>query len=383
MISIILSGIICILLGFLIHSFVKTVKIKEKNQEIEREENQAQLRIKDLEKEYIQKQAELDKQYNETINQYKADYEKQNLRLEEAANTALSQINSEKQAWEQEKTKKILTWSQHESDLKSEVSSLERQIIDKKRFIDDLDEQAKTAVKLVEEQVIDNMTNTVEQQSKELYSTYEKLESELKVHYIDLADELYEKFQERDEKLSNLILTKQNELNELRSKAKAAIEANKRMELEKQQKDFYRLQLSNIDLEEIKHIRSIEHYLRKKEPLNKVIWKVYYEKPYTDLIGRVIGQGRKTGIYKITNIDNGMCYIGQAIDIAERWKQHIKRGVGADPPTQNKLYPVMLSIGVENFTFEVIEECAGNLLNEREDYWQTFYQAKEFGYSIK
>lgn len=382
-ISIIVVGIVCLFLGFLISTFIKTTKIKEKNQEIEREENQAQLRIKDLEKEYIQKQAELDKQYNETINQYKADYEEQNLRLEEAANTALFQINSEKQAWEQEKTKKILTWSQYESDLKSEVSSLERQIIDKKRFIDDLDEQAKTAVKLVEEQVIDNMTNTVEQQGKELYSTYEKLESELKVHYIDLADELYEKFQERDEKLSNLILTKENELNELQSKAKAAIEANKRMELKKQQKDFYRLQLSDIDLEEIKHIRSIEHYLRKKEPLNKVIWKVYYEKPYTDLIGRVVGQGRKTGIYKITNIDNGMCYIGQAIDIAERWKQHIKRGIGADPPTQNKLYPAMLSIGVENFTFEVIEECAGNLLNEREDYWQTFYQAKEFGYSIK
>ena len=78
-----------------------------------------------------------------------------------------------------------------------------------------------------------------------------------------------------------------------------------------------------------------------------------------------------------------MCYVGQAVDIAERWKQHIKRGIGADPPTQNKLYPAMLSIGVENFTFEVIEECAGNLLNEREDYWQKFYQAKEFGYSIK
>ena len=43
----------------------------------------------------------------------------------------------------------------------------------------------------------------------------------------------------------------------------------------------------------------------------------------------------------------------------------------------------MLSIGVENFTFEIIEECAGNLLNDREDYWQEFYQAKEFGYSIK
>jgi len=39
------------------------------------------------------------------------------------------------------------------------------------------------------------------------------------------------------------------------------------------------------------------------------------------------------GIYKITNINNGKVYIGQAVNIAERWRQHIKRGVGADPPT--------------------------------------------------
>jgi len=43
----------------------------------------------------------------------------------------------------------------------------------------------------------------------------------------------------------------------------------------------------------------------------------------------------------------------------------------------------MLSIGVENFTFEIIEECLGTNLNEREDYWQEFYHAKDFGYSIK
>jgi hypothetical protein len=30
-------------------------------------------------------------------------------------------------------------------------------------------------------------------------------------------------------------------------------------------------------------------YLRDPEALNKVIWKIYYEKPYTDLIGRVVG----------------------------------------------------------------------------------------------
>ena len=34
-------------------------------------------------------------------------------------------------------------------------------------------------------------------------------------------------------------------------------------------------------------------------------------------------------------------------------------------------------------SFEIIEECDRSKLNELEDYWQDFYKAKEFGYSIK
>ena len=78
-----------------------------------------------------------------------------------------------------------------------------------------------------------------------------------------------------------------------------------------------------------------------------------------------------------------MCYVGQAANLADRWKQHIKRGVGAETPTKNKLYPAMLKYGVENFTFEVIEECDRSMLNDREDYWQNYFHAKDFGYSIK
>jgi hypothetical protein len=43
----------------------------------------------------------------------------------------------------------------------------------------------------------------------------------------------------------------------------------------------------------------------------------------------------------------------------------------------------MLAFGVENFTFEVIEECAGKDLNGREQFWQDYFKAKEFGYSIR
>ena len=101
------------------------------------------------------------------------------------------------------------------------------------------------------------------------------------------------------------------------------------------------------------------------------------------MIGRVVGSSIKTGIYKITNLKNNMCYVGQAVNVADRWKQHIKRGLGAEAPTRNKLYPAMVEFGVENFSFELIEECDRSLLDEREDYWQDYFKAKEFGYSIK
>lgn len=105
----------------------------------------------------------------------------------------------------------------------------------------------------------------------------------------------------------------QNQLTDLLSKVAAAVEAAKRQEEMETAQDFYRLNLPDIDIEEILKLREVTVLLRDSEPLNKVIWKVYYEKPYTDLIGRVVGNGVHTGIYKITNLENQKCYVGQAV----------------------------------------------------------------------
>ena len=193
------------------------------------------------------------------------------------------------------------------------------------------------------------------------------------------AAEYVKTIAEQDSKCKELT----NQIAQLQQTTDAAVAAAKRAEEIKQEANFYKLQLSEIDLEEIRLLKNISPYLRDKEPLNKVIWKVYYEKPTTDLIGRVVGSGVHTGIYKITNLDNKMCYVGQAANIADRWKQHIKRGLGAETPTKNKLYPAMIAFGVENFSFEMIEECPRGQLDEREDYWQEYFKAKEFGYSVK
>jgi len=118
--------------------------------------------------------------------------------------------------------------------------------------------------------------------------------------------------------------------------------------------------------------------LRNREPLDKVIWKTYYEKPTADLLARIIGTTIKTGIYKITDIETGKIYVGQSVNISDRFKNHIKAGLGIDS-SNNKLYSTMKEHGVENFYFEVLEECERALLNEKEKFWIDFYQSESFG----
>ena len=176
----------------------------------------------------------------------------------------------------------------------------------------------------------------------------------------------------------------QDQIEQLRSSVASAVEIAKHKMEEENKIEFYRLQLPEASVNDIWALRSVESLLSNAETINKVIWKSYYERPYTDLIGRLgLSNSAVCGIYKITNIENEMTYIGQAVNIAERWKQHIKRGIGAETPINNKLYPAMKQFGPENFTFEIVEVCPRSKLNEREDYWQEFYKAKEFGYSMK
>ena len=272
------------------------------------------------------------------------------------------------------------------SNLNNDYNSLIKEIDflkDKKKILDDNYQQASLNAEMYCQKANELASEKFAQSAEQMAQRYQQAEDNYQQEYLKAIEESTKEY-------TNLIIQKQEELNkisqelvEAKAKQNAIVEANKRAEEVKQKEQFYKLNLSEIDIEEIKKLRSIIPYLRSAEPINKVIWKVYYEKSYTDLIGRVIGQGIHTGIYKITNIENQKCYIGQAVNIADRWKQHIKRGVGAEAPTRNKLYPAMYELGPEQFTFEILEECDKSLLDSREDYWQEFYQAKEFGYSIK
>ena len=293
------------------------------------------------------------------------------------------QYNSDIEKLNNDLSTKKQTLENNIKELQIGVTSLQTRKKEIESSISSLEQQATQSGEVFLKQQLQLAKEKLDNTIRVLEEAYQDAEEEYKEEYLETLKNYSKEFLDLEESNQKKLLELQAQVAEYQAKAIAAAEAAKREEEKRLNIDFYRCMLTPIDIEEIAAIRSVAHLLRDPEPINKVIWKVYYEKPYTDLIGRVIGSGVHCGIYKITNIENQKCYIGQAANLAERFRQHIKRGIGAEPATRNKLYPAMQEIGVENFTFEVIEECDRSLLDEREDYWQDFYKAKEFGYSIK
>lgn len=372
----IVCSIAAAIITFVLSYILPKEKIRAVNQSLIEEEQKQQLKIKDLEKEYLEKEKQLDQEYHQKLDILEA----QNNELYIQQQNTIAQIQTDKDIWEKEKAQELLDFTKQTKELEIQVRSLEER---RENIIQTLENEAKQSGEIFKTQQIQIAEEQIEKAKKELLLEYEKAKEDAKQTYLetlsDMVTNVMSEYGIKSKELEEVLV----KLEEAHAKADAAVKVNKRAEMEKQQKDFYRIQLSQEDLEEIKRLREVEQYLRQKEPLNKVIYKCYYEKPLTSMIGRVLGNRKIMGIYKITNLDNGMCYIGQSVDVADRWRQHVKRGVGAEPVTQNKLYPAMKSIGVENFMFELIEECKGNELTPREKYWTDFYQAQTYGYTVK
>lgn len=87
------------------------------------------------------------------------------------------------------------------------------------------------------------------------------------------------------------------------------------------------------------------------------------------------------GIYKITNKINGKCYVGQTKDHEYRWYCHKSEGYrGAEP--NKALYKSIEKHGIENFEFEMIEECKEDELDLKEFYWITELDSYRKGYNM-
>ena len=152
----------------------------------------------------------------------------------------------------------------------------------------------------------------------------------------------------------------------------------RRRQLEEQQ-DFFRVVLSESSLSDMQILLSIREKLISRENLDKLIYDAYISKSVTEMIKRVLNGKAPSGIYKITRLKTGEIYIGKSTDVKKRWSEHCKTAYGVGTIAHSILHTTIKKDGIENFTFELLEEVPKDKLTEREKYWISFYGSKEYG----
>ena len=289
--------------------------------------------------------------------------------------------NYEKQLELEKELSKIIEESLQEIQRKKEESWKEIQSEKEKSWkeINEEKEKQLNSIKSEESTLRSNL-------SAQAYKDFE----EKKILYLEKIENLDKELEEykknksfEKEKFDQTIQEIEKQVEVWKQRHDSVIESFKRMEEIESAENYYKIFLSPEELQELAELNQVIKKLKNPMPFYKAVYDIYYKKKVGELVLRVIGPNRVSGIYKITDIQNGKCYVGQSVDIAERWKQHCKRGSGADVITRNKLYPVMLEKGIHNFMFEILETTTDtSKLSAMETYWQDFYQAKSFGYSI-
>lgn len=88
------------------------------------------------------------------------------------------------------------------------------------------------------------------------------------------------------------------------------------------------------------------------------------------------------GVYKITNSINGKVYIGQSISIQTRWKEHVNSLRRGDSHC-TLLQRAWDKYKEENFSFEILELCSEDMLDETEIKYINIYDSCNNGYNIE
>lgn len=87
------------------------------------------------------------------------------------------------------------------------------------------------------------------------------------------------------------------------------------------------------------------------------------------------------GIYKITNKINNHSYIGLSTHVEDRWEYH-KTPYNWERECNKVLYKAIKKYGIDNFKFEILEECQLDELNEKEKYYIEKYNTYKEGYNM-
>lgn len=275
---------------------------------------------------------------------------------------------------EKEKYKKELD-RQFEEERKNyinELLNIKKEIEDKKEFNISLqkirEEELARAIEEKRKVEEERLNREIIEWAKSAQEAASLNQADLMIAY----DESYRKAKNELDKIIDMI-------NDFREKRDAINQDILRARILEEQQDFYRIQLDETSKKDLAVINSFRSEISKIDLLDKLLYDIYVKKPVDEMVKRVLGGQAPSGIYKITRLKTGEIYIGKSTDVKARWQQHAKSAFHCGTISHSILHTTMERDGVDQFTFELIEEVTKDKLNEREKYWIEFYDSKNYG----
>ena len=240
--------------------------------------------------------------------------------------------------------------------------------------------------KLIQVSAIQERYDTLTTNLSQIQNTYDVLVKQAEQNY---AAELEELKRKNQEEIDEANLTTQITINKVNGqiddcqKLYASLVAS--YQVANEESDARRhVQISLATREDIDFMLNyVSPRLKNPTIISKLIWSEYFQKPTNDMLDYVLPSRDCAGIYKITNDETKEAYIGRSVSVRKRLTDHIKSSLGIDTIADQHVHQVMREKGIWNFTFELIEECAREKLNEREKYYIEFFHTDQYGYNQK
>lgn len=300
-------------------------------------------------------------------------------------------LNSQKNQYRKEYIQKKQNQFDKQFQQLEEELKLKEQNVEKANETISNQQQHIKEIKATQEELINSEKEKINRILSEYKENQEQLiELKLEQSLKDKQKELASKFNEEEtntlikiNKLQQDLLTYQEEVEEWQKKRDAINEEIVRARAMNEQQDFYRICLPQETFEDVEIFNSIRMKLHNRQALDKMLYDNYVSKPTKEMIKRVLNGKDPSGIYKVTNIQTKECYIGKSVNVGTRWQNHIKSACGLEGVADSMFQRALKKYGIDQFTFELLEEVPKANLTEREKYYITLFDTTKFGYNMK
>lgn len=222
----------------------------------------------------------------------------------------------------------IKTINEHKVNLEyidSNVKNKQQQLDDLQRNVTNTIDNQKKLSQVAFENYCDALIKSYEEKEKEYNENLERLNQayadaqEREMNSLEKVKEECNKLIEEDrERVKEQMAAAQEILDKIRATRDAALKAQLREQEIKENNDNFRLKMSEVNLKDINLLKSIQPQITNSIVIDKIIWSNYYQPIAKARFPQIIGKPTACGIYKLTDLNSGLAYIGQSVDICDR-----------------------------------------------------------------